>query len=147
MRRVLGVLSVLLLVCAARPLAAQDASKAGKGEQGKEFQLEQNYPNPLRPETNIPFVLKEALFVTKQPVVVSLKIFNVLQQFVASAFTLNHPSGQSVKLLRLQYSQPGRYEAYWDGKDSLGHTVAPGIYFMQLTVDGVSTARKMYMPK
>ncbi len=148
MGRTLGVLSVLLLLfCVAPSLSAQDAGRASQGRQGNGFQLEQNYPNPFNPETRIPFVLEEELFANGRPVVVSLRIYNLLQQFVASPVALNHPAGEGVKLAGLEYTQPGRYEAYWDGRDQSGHQVASGIYFMQLTVNGVSTTRKMYVLK
>ncbi len=148
MRRTLGVFSVLLLMlCLAPSLSAQDAGGSAQTKQGNGFQLEQNYPNPFNPETKIPFVLDESLFADGRPVVVSLRIFNLLQQLVASPVALGHPAGEGVKLLGLEYTQPGRYEAYWDGKDQSGRQVASGIYFMQLTVNGVSTTRKMYVLK
>ncbi len=148
MRRTLGVLSVLLvLFCIAPSLSAQDAGASAQTKQGNGFQLEQNYPNPFNPETKIPFVLGEQLFADGRPVVVSLRIYNLLQQLVASPVALGHPAGEGVKLLGLEYTQPGRYEAYWDGRDQSGRQVASGIYFMQLTVNGVSTTRKMYVLK
>ena len=147
MRRIVGVLSVLLpLFFAAHGLSAQEAGTAG-ARQGNGFQLEQNYPNPFNPETRIPFVLGEELFVDGRPVVVSVRIFNLLQQVVASPVALGHPSGEGVEVLQLEYTQPGRYEAFWDGNDSSGRQVASGIYFMQLTVNGISKTRKMYVLK
>jgi hypothetical protein len=141
------VLSVLLpLFIAAHGLSAQEAGTAG-ARQGSGFQLEQNYPNPFNPETRIPFVLGEELFAEGRPVVVSLRIFNLLQQVVASPMALGHPAGEGVQVLQLEYNQPGRYEAFWDGFDTSGRQVASGIYFMQLTVNGVSKTRKMYVLK
>lgn len=147
MRRTMGVLSVLLLmVGAARGLSAQQTGGAPSG-QASGFQLEQNYPNPFNPETRIPFVLSEELFGDGRPVVVSLRIFNLLQQLVASPVALGHPTGEGAQVQQLDYSQPGRYEAFWDGTDFSGRQVASGIYFMQLTVNGVSKTRKMYVLK
>lgn len=147
MRRLLGVLSVLLLMAGATPgLSAQQTGGAPPG-QASGFQLEQNYPNPFNPETKIPFVLSEELFVDGRPAVVSIRIFNLLQQMVAVPVALGHPSGEGVPLRQLEYVQPGRYEAYWDGNDLAGRQVASGIYFMQLTVNGVSKTRKMYVLK
>jgi len=146
-RRVLGVLSVLLLVLgAAQGLWAQQTGGARPGQAGG-FQLEQNYPNPFNPETKIPFVLTEELFDDGRPAVVSVRIFNLLQQIVAVPVALGHPSGEGVQLQQLEYFQPGRYEAFWDGTDLSGRQVASGIYFMQLTVNGVSKTRKMYVLK
>ena len=147
MRRMAGVLSVLLaLFVAANGLSAQEAGAASAG-QANGFQLEQNYPNPFNPETRIPFVLGEELFADGRPVVVSLRIFNLLQQVVASPVALGHPAGEGVQMIQLEYTQPGRYEAFWDGTDQSGQQVASGIYFMQLTVNGVSKNRKMYVLK
>ena len=147
MRRTLGVLSALLLVFGAS--AALSAQQPGQPATGRKngFQLEQNYPNPFNPETKIPFVLGEELFADGRPVVVTLRIFNLLQQVVAIPVALGHPSGEGVQLNHLEYTQPGRYEAYWDGMDQSGHQVASGIYFMQLTVNGATQTKKMYVLK
>ena len=145
MRRITGVLSVLLALLVMAPmLSAQEASQASGQANG--FELEQNYPNPFNPETRIPFNLEEDLFADGRPVVVSLRIFNLLQQVVASPVALGHPAGE-VQVLQLEYTLPGRYEAFWDGTDNSGRQVASGIYFMQLTVNGVSKTRKMYVLK
>lgn len=147
MRRLVSVLFVLLCSFgAAASLSAQEPPSGSAGR-GNGFQLEQNYPNPFNPETRIPFVLDEALFATDGEAVVSLRILNLLQQVVAWPVALGHPSGEGVEMRNLEYFIPGRYEAFWDGTDTSGRQVASGIYFMQLTVDGVSTARKMYVLK
>lgn len=114
---------------------------------GSGFQLEQNYPNPFNPETTIPFTLGEELFVEGRPVVVSLRIYNILAQLVASPVALRHPSGEGVELNQLEYTQPGRYEAFWNGTDQSGRQVASGMYFMQLTVNGETAVRKMLVTK
>ena len=66
---------------------------------------------------------------------------------MAAPVALGHPSGEGVPLLNLEYTQPGRYEAFWDGTDPSGRQVASGIYFMQLTVNGKAKTRKMYVLK
>lgn len=148
MRRTMGVLSVLLLsVGTAGPLAAQDPGGASPSGRANGFQLEQNYPNPFNPETTIPFTLGEELFVDGGSVVVSIRIYNILQQLVAFPAAMGHPSGPGRAMDQLEYTQPGRYEAFWDGTDLSGRQVASGIYFMQLTVDGRSQMRKMYVLK
>lgn len=146
MRRTTSVLSVLLyLLVGAAALTAQEPPPATR--QGNGFQLEQNYPNPFNPETTIPFTLTEALFVNGGTATVSVRIFNLLQQLVAYPVALRHPSGEGVQMRNLVYTQPGRYEAFWDGRDTAGRQVASGIYFMQLTVNGQSATRKMYVLK
>jgi hypothetical protein len=123
-----------------------DALAAQSG-QANGFQLGQNYPNPFNPETTIPFVLGEDLFLNGSAVV-SIRIFNILTQLVAHPIALGHPSGQGVEIDRLEYSQPGRYEGFWDGNDLQGRQVASGIYLMQLTVNGLKPlTRKMYVLK
>ena len=148
MRRILSVFLLSLLLGLARGISAQvppgGASPTGEQESG--FTLGQNYPNPFNPETRIPFDLHEVLFSTGGTAVVSVRIYNVLQQFVATPTALNHPSGQA-PLVDLEYVTPGRYEAYWDGLDQSGREVASGIYFVQLTVNGVTDVMRMYVAK
>ena len=142
MRRTLSVLSVLFcLLCAADSLAAQSGQTNG-------FQLDQNYPNPFNPETTIPFTLGQELFVDGQGVTVSIRIYNILTQLVAHPIALGHPSGDGVEVDQLEYHQPGRYEAFWDGTDTQGRQVASGIYLMQLSVNNLKPlTRKMYVMK
>ena len=148
MRRILGVFLLSVLLGFAPGISAQmppdDARPTGEQESG--FILGQNYPNPFNPETRIPFELLDDLFSDGGTAVVSVRIFNVLQQFVAAPIALSHPSGQS-PLIDLEYMTPGPYEAYWDGRDQSGREVASGIYFVQLTVNGVRALRRMYVAK
>ncbi|MDX1647767.1 MAG: hypothetical protein R3304_11540 [Longimicrobiales bacterium] len=145
MRRALGVLSVLLsLFLGAEAVAAQDT----RSGQANGLQLEQNYPNPFNPETTIPFTLGEELFADGRPVVVSIRIYNILTQLVAHPVALGHPSGEGVEVSELEYYQPGRYEAFWDGTDQMGRQVASGVYLMQLSVNGYRPVmKKMYVLK
>ena len=109
--------------------------------QASHFDLQQNYPNPFNPETTIPFVLHEGLFAEGRPAQVSMSIFNVLMRQVASPVALGHTSGEGAELIRLEYAQPGTYQAFWDGTDQLGRQVASGVYIVQMIVDGLP--RKM----
>jgi ABC-type dipeptide/oligopeptide/nickel transport system permease subunit len=116
--------------------------------QANGLQLDQNYPNPFNPETTIPFSLGEDLFVDGRPAVVTIRIFNILTQLVAHPVALRHPSGEGVLVDQLEFTQPGRYEAYWDGTDQMGRQVASGIYLMQVAVNGFKPiTRKMYVMK
>ncbi len=147
MRRLSRVVLVLLLMSAP---AFTPAFAQGTGQDEQEsggFILEQNYPNPFNPETRIPFVLNEELFADGRPVVVSMRIFNLIRQPVAVPQALNHPMGQGVLLTQLEYDRPGRHEAFWDGRDFGGATVASGIYWVQLTVNGISKAKKIIVTK
>lgn len=111
------------------------------------FKLEQNYPNPFNPETRIPFELSESLFASGEPVTVSIRIFNILQQFVAAPVALGFPGGEGLPLMQLEYTSAGRYEAYWDGRDRNGNRVASGVYFVQMLVSGQTAWRKMFVTK
>lgn len=147
MRRYVCVL-ILLFAFFSLPtfLAAQD-SGGGRGQHESGFSLGQNYPNPFNPETRIPFDLGDDLFVDGRPVVVSLRIYNMLQQYVAAPTILGHPMGDGTPLLNLEFTQPGHYEAYWDGSDGRGREVASGMYFMRLEVNGRIVIRKLYVAK
>ncbi|HZD05523.1 MAG TPA: hypothetical protein VE173_11405, partial [Longimicrobiales bacterium] len=126
MRRTFGVLLVLLSTLGL-PTAGSAQTAGGGGSSGQQasgFQLLQNYPNPFNPETTIPFVLNEDLFVDGEPVVVSLRIYNILRQLVAVPVALKHPAGEGVPLLSLEYATPGRHEGFWDGKAGNGREVA-----------------------
>jgi flagellar hook capping protein FlgD len=148
MRRTLSVLFVLLsMFVAADGLSAQDSGPPASSGQANGFQLIQNYPNPFNPETTIPFILGEDLFADGRPAVVSIRIYNLLSQFVASPVALGHPTGDGVEVVQLEYAQAGRFEAFWDGTDMSGRQVASGIYLLRLTVNGVSKSRKMFVLK
>jgi len=121
-----------------------DTAVTGEPESG--FTLGQNYPNPFNPETRIPFELPEGLFSDGRTAVVSVRIYDVLTQPIGSPVALNHISGQ-VPLIDLEYLSPGMYEAYWNGLDQFGREVASGIYFVQLTVNGVRDMRRIYVAK
>ena len=143
-------LCVMVLLCSGgfASVTAQEPFPPA-GERGLGFKLEQNYPNPFNSETRIPFELEEALFDEGKPVTVSLRIYNILQQFVAAPVALGYPGGEGLALLQLEYFSPGRYEAYWDGRDRQGKKVATGVYFVQMRVDdrGPPPVRRMFVTK
>ena len=138
MRRNCVLLVLLFAMIGFLPTTASGQVSGADGSERREsgFTLGQNYPNPFNPETRIPFHLGRDLFVEGAPVVVSVRIFNMLQQFVAAAVALDHPSEAGQFLIDLNYSQEGDYLAFWDGKDQTGREVASGRYFVQMTVNG-----------
>ena len=143
----MGRISCVFLIFTLFAVPAKiSAQFPGDDSQENGFTLGQNYPNPFNPETRLPFELNENLFTEGRTAVVSVRIYNVLQQFVASPVALRHPNGQGL-LIDLEYTQPGRHEAYWDGRDRSGREVASGIYFGQLTVHGARAIIRMYVTK
>ena len=144
LRRVLCA-ALLLSFYGLDEVAAQRPTDRGGGLSAG-FELGQNYPNPLSRETRIPFELGESLFEEGRPVAVSIRIYNILQQFVGAPTALQHPEGAGLPLLQLEYGSPGRYEAHWDGTDRSGRPVGSGVYFVQMRVDGREPAiRRMFV--
>ena len=84
-----------------------------------EYFLDQNFPNPFNPETNITFGLPENGNVT-------LKVYNVLGEVVATLMDGQLPAGL--------------YEFKW----SAG-TVSSGIYFYRLDAPGFTGVKKMML--
>lgn len=139
-----GVIFCCVLAFTPLSLAAQDAGSGALSRTADPgFELQQNYPNPFSSTTRIPFRLGPVLFEAGQPAVVSMRIFNVLQQLVAYPTALSHPAGEGARLQGLEYTSPGRYEGFWDGHDLHGRQVAAGIYYVQLNVNGRRQIMKM----
>lgn len=151
MKRGAPVLLVLLLARAflsPEAAAQQSDTTAGTGSQDVQqevrgVELQPNFPNPFSTETRIPFVLGEDLFKDGRPVVVTVRIFNVLRQLVAVPIAVDNPTEPGRPATNLQYEQPGRYMLLWDGKDSSGDPVGSGIYFCQIIANGLTDVRKM----
>ena len=147
-RRILtGVSLLIVLAFAPHALAAQDTGGETPPRTDSGFELQQNYPNPFNPTTRSPFVLKPALFEDGVPVVVTMRIFNILLQPVAYPTALNHPSGNGVRIDKLEFATPGVYEAFWDGFDSNGRQVSSGVYYLQFIVKGERQVMKMVVAK
>lgn len=146
LRRISCVAAVLVSLAAATEAAsAQDPPSPSRPGVG--FELEGNYPNPFNPETTIRFSLSDELFARGEPVVVTVRVFNLLSQLVAYPVALAHPAGSNAEVRSLEYTQPGRHEVFWDGTDQSGRQVASGIYLLQLTVNGQSGTQKMIVQK
>lgn len=97
----------------------------------KESVLLANYPNPFNPETWIPFVLAEETDVV-------IQIYDI--------------QGRLVQKLSLGRLDPGYYTqkdraAHWDGKDSLGQSVASGMYYYALWAGRFKDVRKLVILK
>ncbi|MFC1726255.1 T9SS type A sorting domain-containing protein [candidate division KSB1 bacterium] len=89
--------------------------------------LDNNYPNPFNPETNINFLLKKAGKVR-------ITVYNVL--------------GQKVKSIIDEYRREGIHKVTWNGTNNYGDKVSSGVYFYRLIVNGkVLDTKKMLMVK
>ena len=88
--------------------------------------LFQNVPNPFRLSTTIEYMLSEESMVR-------ISVFNV--------------RGQRVRTLVAENQDSGRHGAVWDGLDSSGQKVSPGIYFYRLDTDNYRTVRKMVLAR
>src|SRR5690554_6377824 len=97
MRRLLGVGVFLLLTLSILTTESYGQDLRGIGSsrngQGRGFRLEQNYPNPFNPSTRIPFRLEGEIFEGGRTALVSIRIYNVLQQLVAIPTAIDHPAG------------------------------------------------------
>ncbi|MDE0634566.1 MAG: leucine-rich repeat domain-containing protein [Candidatus Poribacteria bacterium] len=90
-----------------------------------------NYPNPFNPETWIPYHLAKPADVT---------------------LTIYAANGAIVRTLALGHQAAGIYQsriraAHWDGKNSVGESVASGIYFYTLSAGDFTATRKMLILK
>lgn len=88
----------------------------------KEFELQQNFPNPFNPSTSISYTTHSAADV-------SLVIYNAL--------------GQKVRTLVAQKQAAGAYSCKWDGKDDAGFAMSGGLYLYQLKVGQTTSVKKM----
>ena len=80
------------------------------------------HPNPFKPSTKISFRIPEAGHV-------ALDVYDV--------------SGRQVTTLADGYSQSGEFVATWDGRDTAGREVRPGIYFVRVVAGGHTASRKI----
>lgn len=99
-------------------------SDNGKEVIPEDYILEQNFPNPFNPETNIKFSLKN-------PSKVKLKIFNL--------------KGQLVKTLISEFYPAGNHHVKWDGKNQLGKKVSSGVYIYRIKVGSFIETKKMVL--
>jgi flagellar hook assembly protein FlgD len=83
--------------------------------QVKKCVLHKNYPNPFNPETTISFSIPEDSKV-------ELSIYNI--------------RGQKVRTLIKNKFEMGFHNVIWNSKDNNGKSVATGVYFYKLKVDG-----------
>ena len=90
------------------------------------YNLKQNFPNPFNPTTKINYELPQSSKVV-------LKIFDAL--------------GKEVRLLVNKDLSAGKYQVEWNGMDNNFRSVATGVYFYQLNVNGTFQTKKMLLLK
>jgi hypothetical protein len=90
------------------------------------YTLEQNYPNPFNPETRISYSIPE-------PTHVKMSIYDI--------------NGTLVKILQDGNQSAGRYEAVWNGKNSIGVKVGSGVYFYRIQANSFVQTKKMILLK
>jgi len=137
-----AALVLVLALCAMSPKSAAGQASNSPPRGRKLGTLGQNYPNPFKPETFIPFTIDDCNGSGGQRVV-SLRIYNVLSQLVA--IPVLHGADKPIANLRLSC---GEYTGYWNGRVSASRgTAATGVYVYELVVDGERTSRKMFVAK
>ncbi|MEJ2615812.1 MAG: T9SS type A sorting domain-containing protein [Ignavibacteriaceae bacterium] len=92
-----------------------------KGAAPSEYKLNQNYPNPFNPTTKIEYSVPKSGYI-------SLKVYDLLGQEVATIFSGNQKAGN--------------YVATFDGSD-----LASGVYLYKLESDKVSITKKFVLMK
>jgi 1,4-alpha-glucan branching enzyme len=91
-----------------------------------EFHLEQNFPNPFNPSTEIIF---------RVPVTgnITIKIYDIL--------------GREIKTLINEEKSNGVYKIKWNGDNNWGAEVSSGIYFCRMETASYTMSRKMILLK
>jgi len=92
----------------------------------QQFSLQQNFPNPANPVTNIVYELPVNSHV-------KIMIYNLQGELVRTLFT----GAQG----------PGRYPLLWEGADESGAQVASGLYFLRMDADGFTDMKKIMLVK
>ena len=91
-----------------------------------DFALNQNYPNPFNPTTTIRFALPE-------PADVTLEVFNIL--------------GQKVATIKKGRMTAGYHAETWNGTTDNGRPTASGVYFYRINANSFSEQKKMLLLK
>ena len=86
------------------------------------FRLDDAFPNPFNPSTDIGFGLPT-------DAAVKLSVYNVL--------------GQRVRILTDDTYKAGYHHAHWDGRDDAGQDLTSGLYFAVMHADGFHAIRKL----
>ncbi|MBN2461745.1 MAG: CapA family protein [Candidatus Cloacimonetes bacterium] len=88
--------------------------------------LQQNFPNPFNPDTQITYELHAASRI-------NLSVYNI--------------KGQLIRKLVEEKQQPGYYVFDWNGRNNLGRAVPTGVYLYRLDAGSCSITRKCILIK
>jgi flagellar hook assembly protein FlgD len=88
------------------------------------FTLDQNWPNPFNPSTNISFTLLKAD-------IVQLTIYNML--------------GEKIRTVVNGEQNAGKHTFIWNGKNNTGTSVVSGTYIYHLNVGQISESKQMVL--
>ena len=136
-----SLLTLLLTLGVGPPLGAQQSPPP---PQRPTASLGENTPNPFFPATLIPFNIRPEECTDGHLPNVSLNVYNVLVQVVAIP-GLQSGKGEVLNDIKIIC---GDHVALWDGRTLDGRIEpAPGVYYSQLTVNGVRYTRKMIVRK
>ena len=115
-----GGMSVTVLINLAVTLTGVEEDMSGPPA----ARLAANYPNPFNPTTMVRFGVP-------RPGHVRLAVYDV--------------AGRRVAVLVDRMMGAGEFTASWDGRDEGGRSVASGVYFARMTMEGFSATRKMVL--
>ena len=90
------------------------------------FSVDDAYPNPFNPSTQIVYNLPEATFV-------NIYIIDI--------------NGKSIKKLVSSYQDHGQKKVRWDASDDFGRKVSAGIYFYKITTEYSAVTKKIILLK
>jgi hypothetical protein len=123
-----GVYTVHTPVSATPNAGVHPVDTPGDGIQPKSFNLFQNYPNPFNPFTHIRF-----------------DIPNMPAGYTHVCLNIYDMSGKKIKTLLEAPLSSGRYQVYWDSRNSDGVLLASGIYFYEFISDKFRAVRRMVL--
>jgi hypothetical protein len=98
-------------------------------------------------DPSVPNLVSEISSVSPNPFSTSVSIDYTLKDSGAVSLSVYNLRGQLVRNLVLENKAAGAHSAVWDGKDSLGRGVAPGIYFCKMQANGTTDQRRLVLIK
>jgi hypothetical protein len=107
---------------------------SGNDEPVYKFGLEQNYPNPFNPSTKIKYTIPSVIASeTKQSQLVTLKVYDVLGNEIATLVNEEKPAGS--------------YEVEFESHSGSVRNLSSGIYFYKLQAGSFIETKKMLLMK